>query len=37
MMRRHFLTSAAALIASPTVVRSQTAQTLRFVPPSDLA
>ena len=37
MIRRRFLKSAAALIASPVVARSQTAQTLRFMPPSDLA
>ena len=37
MKRRQILKSAAALLATPTIARSQTSQTLRFVPPSDLA
>ena len=37
MLRRRFLQTAAALIASPAIVRGETSQILRFVPPSDLA
>ena len=37
LMRRRFLHSAAALLASPAIARSEASRTLRFVPQADLA